>query len=113
MKAETASSSDYAIFQTGGKQYQAVVGKTLAVEKIEGEDGATISFDDVFFVKRGEDYLVGTPRVENTTVTAQIVKQSRGPKLIVFRFKRRKKYRVKRGHRQPQTVIRFTGIEQK
>jgi large subunit ribosomal protein L21 len=97
----------FAIFQTGGKQYIAIEGKTIAVEKIEGEDGALIEFPDVFFRKTGEGaFQVGQPVLEGV-VKARIVKQTRGPKLVAFRFKRRKKVRVKRGHRQDLTVIRI------
>ena len=98
--------SEYAIFQTGGKQYQALAGKTIAIEKIEGNAGDILTFNEVLLVKRGESNIqVGQPFVA-TTLKASIVKQMRGPKLIAFRFKRRKKVRVKRGHRQPITVIR-------
>ncbi|MCK4499850.1 50S ribosomal protein L21 [Candidatus Babeliales bacterium] len=98
----------YVIFQTGGKQYQAVPGRTLAVEKLEGEAGDKLEFNEVLFVKKGEDqYEFGTPHVEGFTLKANIVKQDRGTKLVVFKMKKRKKYRVKKGHRQPHTVIRF------
>lgn len=100
----------YAIFQTGGKQYQAVEGKTLAVEKIDGEAGAPIEFKEVLFRKTGEGkFEIGQPYLE-VTIKASIVKQAKGPKLIAFRFKRRKKVQVKKGHRQPQTVIRIESI---
>ncbi len=100
----------YAIFKTGGKQYQAIEGKTLAVEKIEGEDGTPIEFKEVLFRKTGEgQFEIGQPLLE-VTIKASIVKQAKGPKLIAFRFKRRKKVRVKKGHRQPQTVIRIESI---
>ena len=100
----------YAIFQTGGKQYQALEGKTIAVEKIEGETGAPITFDQVLFRKEADDkFEVGKPYLE-TPVKATIVKQTKGPKLIAFRFKRRKKVRVKKGHRQEMTVVRIESI---
>lgn len=100
----------YAIFQTGGKQYQALEGKTVAVEKIEGEAGDQISFDQVLFRKQADEkFEVGKPYLE-TPIKATIVKQMRGPKLIAFRFKRRKKVRVKQGHRQELTVIRIDSI---
>jgi len=100
----------YAIIQTGGKQYQAVAGKTLAVEKIEGEPGAEVTFDQVLFRKQGADsYEVGTPHLEGA-VKASIIKQMRGPKIIAFKFKRRKKVRVKKGHRQEMTVVRIESI---
>ena len=100
----------FAIFATGGKQYQAVVGKTLAIEKIEGEAGTMLEFTDVLFRKTEEGvYEVGAPFLA-IPIKASIVKQMRGPKLIVFKFKRRQKVRVKNGHRQELTVIRFESI---
>ena len=100
----------YAIFQTGGKQYQAIEGKTIAIEKIDGEEGDTISFDEVLFRKEGKDkFEFGYPFLKEG-IKATIVKHDRGPKLIVFRFKRRKKVRVKKGHRQPLTVVRIESI---
>ncbi|HZW61806.1 MAG TPA: 50S ribosomal protein L21 [Candidatus Babeliales bacterium] len=100
----------YAIIQTGGKQYQAVEGKTLAIEKIEGEPGAKLEFSDVLFRKNGEGkFEIGTPFLKNP-VKASIVKQMQGPKITVFKFKRRKKVRVKKGHRQPITVVRVETI---
>ena len=102
---------EYAIFETGGKQYQAIPGKTLAIEKIEGESGTEIIFDKVYFRKtEGSNYEVGQPIVDGSVIKATIVKQTKAPKVIIFKFKRRKKYRVKKGHRQPQTVVRFESI---
>ena len=99
----------YAIFETGGKQYQAIPGKTLAIEKIEGEPGAALEFKEVLLRKEGEDVKIGQPYVE-TPIKASIIKQDKGPKLIIFRFKRRKKYRKKSGHRQLETIIRIESI---
>jgi large subunit ribosomal protein L21 len=100
----------YAIFQTGGKQYQAIEGKTIAIEKIEGDAGSTIEFSDVLLRKTGDsDIQVGQPFLKNP-IKASIVKQMRGPKVVVFKFKRRKKSRVKKGHRQSITVIRIEAI---
>lgn len=101
----------YAIFQTGGKQYQAIPGKTVAVEKVDGNVGDTVEFSEVLFRKNGEDsFEFGTPHVEGATLKASIVKQARAPKIIVYRRKRRKKSRVKKGHRQPMTVLRIESI---
>jgi len=101
----------YAIFQTGGKQYQAIPGKTIAVEKLEGEPGTTLTFKDVLFVKSGEDkFEVGQPFIKDANLKAVIVKHTKGPKIVVFRHKRRKKHRVKKGHRQPATVLRIESI---
>ena len=99
----------YAIIQTGGKQYQAIEGKTLAIEKIEGEAGAPVEFKEVLFRKTSEGMEIGKPHLK-TSVKASIIKQMRGPKLVIFKFKRRKKVRVKKGHRQPLTVIRIESI---
>lgn len=98
----------YAIIQTGGKQYQAIPGVTLAVEKLDGEAGSSVVFDEVLFVKRAEgQYEIGDPVVKGFKLNATIVKQDRGPKVVIFKMRRRKKYRVKTGHRQPFTVVRF------
>lgn len=100
----------YAIFQSGGKQYQALEGKTVALEKLAGEVGATIMFDEVLLRKTGDNkYEVGQPFVQSP-IKATIVKHLRGPKIIAFKFKRRKKYRKKIGHRQPITVVRIEEI---
>ena len=101
----------YAIFQTGGKQYQAIPGKTVAIEKVDGDVGDSVEFSEVLFRKNGDGaFEFGAPHVEGATLKASIVKQSQGPKIIVFRHKRRKKSRVKKGHRQPLTVIRIESI---
>ena len=100
----------YAIIETGGKQYQAVKGKTLAIEKLEGEEGQEVEFDKVLLRKLGAEQIeIGKPYLEKP-VKASIVKHTKGPKLIIFKFKRRKKSRVKKGHRQPLTVVRIEEI---
>ncbi len=101
----------YVIFQTGGKQYQAIPGKTIAVEKLEGNAGDKIDFPEVLFRKTSEGkFEFGQPFVKDAALKASIVKQIKGPKVIVFRHKRRKKQRTKRGHRQLITVIRIENI---
>lgn len=100
----------YAIFQTGGKQYQAIEGKTVAIEKIDGELGTALEFDKVLLRKLSDDKVeIGKPHLKGA-IKATIVRQARSPKVIVFRFKRRKKSRVKRGHRQHFTVVRIETI---
>jgi large subunit ribosomal protein L21 len=97
----------YAIFQTGGKQYQAIEGKTVAIEKIEGAAGEKLEFKEVLLRKTGNGEVeIGQPYLK-TPVKASIVKQMKEPKVVSFRFKRRKKVQVKRGHRQQKTVIRI------
>jgi large subunit ribosomal protein L21 len=101
----------YVIFQTGGKQYQAIPGKTVAVEKLDGNVGDTVEIPKVLFRKTGEkEFEIGRPYIQGAVLKASIVKQARAPKIIVFRRKRRKKSRVKKGHRQPLTVIRIESI---
>jgi len=100
----------YAIFAHGGKQYQAIEGKTLALEKIDGNDGDKVEFDSVLFRKLGENsFEVGQPTLEGI-ITATIVKQTKDPKVIVFKFKRRTKGRVKNSHRQQKTIVRIDTI---
>lgn len=102
--------SKYAIIKTGGKQYQAIEGKTIAVELLPGNAGDTVEFKEVLLRKTADNtFEVGQPTVSGS-VQATIVKHTKGPKLIVFKFKRRKKVRVKKGHRQQYTVVRILSI---
>jgi large subunit ribosomal protein L21 len=101
----------YAVFKTGGKQYRASTGDVIKVEKIEAEKGATIELDQVLMVGEGEDVKVGTPFLEGGKVTATVLDQGRGDKITVIKFKRRKNYRRKMGHRQYFTQIEITGID--
>ncbi len=101
----------YAIIQTGGKQYRVSEGDVLRVEKLQVEPGQQIRFTDVRLVGGGEDTKVGTPVVEGASVLADVAEQGRGEKIVVFKMKRRKGYRVKTGHRQPFTEVKITGIE--
>ena len=107
---DTINFEKYAIIATGGKQYQAIPGKTIAIEKLEGESGESVTFTDVLFRKNGDGkFEFGQPFLD-TPVKATIVKNMKGPKVIIFRHKRRKKQRTKRGHRQPITVVRIEAI---
>ena len=99
-----------AVIRTGGKQYRVSEGDTIKVEKLEGDPGAKIQFDEVLLVG-GDKPKVGKPTVSGAKVSGEIVAQTRGDKLIVFKFKRRKKYRRKAGHRQALTQVKITGIQ--
>ncbi|MEJ5359353.1 MAG: 50S ribosomal protein L21 [Desulfobacterales bacterium] len=101
----------YAVIATGGKQYKVQPGETLRVEKIPGEVGAPVTFDQVLLIGEGENVNVGRPLVANARVQARIVEQDRARKILVFKYKRRKRYRRKLGHRQPYTAVRIDGIE--
>jgi len=100
----------YAIIESGGKQYRAEPGRMLKLEKLEGEKGAQVELTKVLLVADGEKVKVGTPTVQGAKVVSEIVRQGRGPKIIVFKFKRRKKYRRRTGHRQAQTTVRVKEI---
>ena len=101
----------YAVIQTGGKQYRAEPGQTLWVEKLAGNAGDKITFDQVLLVARGEGPVaVGKPTVSGATVTASIVEQGLGEKLVVFKFRRRKNYVRKNGHRQELTAVKIESI---
>lgn len=99
----------YAVIKTGGKQYRVTEGDHLRIEKLPGDIGATLTFDEVLMVG-GDKVAVGTPVVKGAKVTAEIIAQDRAKKVIVFKFRRRKNYRRKRGHRQPFTEIKITGV---
>ncbi len=100
----------FAVIKTGGKQYTVAAGDKLKVEKLEAEAGATITFDEVLVVGDEAGTTVGTPIVAGAAVAAEVVEQTRGPKLIVFKKRRRKNSRRRNGHRQWLTVVKITGI---
>lgn len=100
----------YAIVRTGGKQYQVACGDQLRVEKLEGVVGDTIDLDDVLLVADGDDIQVGQPVLDNAKVTAKIAEQGKAKKVIVFKKKRRKGYRLKKGHRQSYTALKIEEI---
>ncbi len=95
-----------AIIKTGGKQYRVEEGREIFVEKLAGEAGETVTFDEVIMV--GDK--IGTPFVEGATVEGEIVKQGKGKKITIFKFKAKKDYRNKKGHRQQYTKVKITNI---
>jgi len=100
----------YAIIRTGGKQYQVSTGERLRVEKIDGNVGDSVELSDVLMVGDGDDVKIGQPTLEGAKVTARIVEQGKARKVLVFKKKRRKGYRVKRGHRQLFTALEIDEI---
>ena len=100
----------YAVITTGGKQYKVEEGITLRVEKLDHEPGHMIEFNNVLLVADGENVKVGAPHVSGAKVKAEVVGDGRGEKLIIFKYRRRKGYRRKAGHRQPFTALRITSI---
>ncbi len=100
-----------AVVKTGGKQYVVAEGDTLEIERLDAEPGSSVTFDEVLMIRTDDEVRVGTPVVEGARVVAQVLEHKRGPKIIVWKMKRRKGYRRKRGHRQELTVVRIEKIE--
>ncbi len=100
----------YAVIKTGGKQYRVAKDDVITVERLDGDAGANIEFTEVLLVGSGDDVKVGKALPSGAKVTAELVEQTRGPKIIAFKKRRRKNSRRKRGHRQDLTQVRITGI---
>ena len=100
----------YAVVRSGGKQYRVSPGGSVRVEKLAGEVGSKITLDEVLMVGGEGDVKIGAPTVDGASVSGTIVAQGRGPKIRVFKMKRRKGYRRTQGHRQDYTEIRIDGI---
>jgi len=100
----------YAVLATGGKQYKVEQGDILRIEKIPGDVGASVSFDKVLMFSDGENIRVGTPLLDGISVSGHIVEQDKAKKILVFKYKRRKNYRRKQGHRQPFTAVKIDSI---
>ncbi|MDE2772794.1 MAG: 50S ribosomal protein L21 [Gemmatimonadota bacterium] len=100
----------YAVFQTGGKQFRAEPGDRIRVPSLEAEPGETITFERVLVASNGSDVSIGAPLVDGASVTAEVVRHGRDKKVVVFRRKRRKGYRRKKGHRQGFTEVRVSQV---
>ena len=100
----------YAIFRALGKQFRAEKGKTLRLPLMDAEAGAKVTFDEVLLSSDGQTIRAGTPLVSGAKVVAEVVGQGKEPKIYVFKFKRRKNYRRKTGHRQKYTEVRITDV---
>ena len=100
----------YAVIRTGGKQHRVTKGERLKVEKLNGDVGAELKLSDVLLIG-GDELKIGQPVLEGATVSAKIIAQGRGPKIRVFRKRRRKGFHKTIGHRQPYTELEITGIE--
>ena len=100
----------YAVIKTGGKQYRVAADDVLKIEKIAGDAGSQVNFDQVLMVGGEGAPKVGTPFISGAKVSAEVVEQGRGPKVIAFKKRRRKNSRRKRGHRQELTTVKITGI---
>ncbi len=100
----------YAVFETGGKQYKAAVGDVLFIEKLNVEAGETVTFDKVLLVSDNGEIKAGTPYVEGATVAATLEKNGKGKKIRIFKYKAKKTYRRRIGHRQPYSKVVITAV---
>jgi large subunit ribosomal protein L21 len=101
----------YAIVETGGKQYKVQEGDVLYVEKLPAPEGSTVRFDKVLFVNKDGEIKTGTPWVDGASVSGTVVKHGKQKKIIVFKYKAKKNYRRKQGHRQPYTKVQIDKID--
>ena len=100
----------YALVKTGGKQYRVSKNDTILVERIAADEGAEVILNDIVMLGDGDKVTIGTPMVEGAAVSATVVRQTRGPKIIIFRRKRRKNHRRTQGHRQHLTLLKINDI---
>jgi large subunit ribosomal protein L21 len=100
----------YAIIETGGKQYKVEQGAELFIEKLDAGEGETVQFDSVVLVNKDGEVVVGSPFVEGANVSAKVERHGRGKKITVFKYKAKKNYRRKQGHRQPYTMVTIEAI---
>jgi len=100
-----------AVIATGGKQYRVTTGQVIAVERLAGDKGAKVEFGSVLLVNKDGEIIAGRDRLSKARVAGEVVRQGRGRKVRVVKFKRRKNYRRHRGHRQAATTVRITKIE--
>ncbi len=102
-----------AVIQTGGKQYLVSPGQKIKIEKLDNKEGEEITFSDVLLVEKNKKVEIGNPIVKNAKVVGKVLKQGKGDKIIVFKYKSKTRYKVKKGHRQLFTEVEITGIENK
>ena len=101
----------YAIIRTGDKQFRAEPGKVLQIPLLDAEVGSKVTFDEVLLASGDDGVQVGAPTVEKAKVTAEVLEHGTGPKITIFKWKRRKNYRKKQGHRQGYTAVRIADIK--
>ncbi|MCK9393191.1 MAG: 50S ribosomal protein L21 [Candidatus Paceibacterota bacterium] len=100
-----------AVIKTGGKQYKVAPGQKIKIEKIDTLEGEMVTFDEVLLVGDEKIIDIGTPTIEGATVTAKVIRQDKGEKIVIFKYKPKKRYKVKKGHRQFFTEIEITDIK--
>ena len=102
-----------AVIRTGGKQYLVSPGDKIKVEKLDVKEDKEITFSDVLLLEKNRKLEIGTPKVKGVKVIGKVLKQGKGKKVIIFKYKAKKRYKVKKGHRQPFTEVEITKIETK
>lgn len=100
-----------AVIKTGGKQYLVSPGDKIKIEKIEEEEGKEVIFDQVLLLEKGKKLEIGKPLIEGAKVKGKVLKQGKGKKVIIFKYKPKKRYKVKKGHRQPYTEVEILEID--
>jgi large subunit ribosomal protein L21 len=101
----------FAVFKTGGKQYLVSPGDKIKIEKLDIEEGKETTFDQVLLLEKGKDLKIGDPLVKGAKIKAKVLKQDRAKKIVVFKYKPKKRYQKKMGHRQPYTEIEILKLE--
>ena len=104
---------NYAVFKSGGKQYKVSAGDVILVEKIIGDSGSKVTFDDIIMMGEGSKIHMEKNELKAASVTGEVIEQTRGPKLLVFKKKRRHNYRRKKGHKQDLTAVKIQSIDLK
>lgn len=100
-----------AVIKTGGKQYKVAPGQKIKIEKLKEQEGNEVIFNEVLLIENDKNITIGTPLIEKAKVTGKVLKQDRHEKVIIFKYKPKKRYKVKKGHRQPYTEIEILKIE--
>lgn len=100
----------YAVFETGGKQYKVSPGELIKVEKLNSNPGSEVQFEKVLMVQKEDGTMIGHPYLDNVRVVGEVLEHKKGEKIIIFKYKRRKNYRRKKGHRQWYTALRIKEI---
>lgn len=101
----------FAVIKTGGKQYLVSPGQKIRIEKIDKKEGEEIVFNEVLLMEKGKKLEIGTPKVEGVKVIGKVIRQGKGEKLIILKYRAKKRYRKKKGHRQPFTEVEIIRIE--
>lgn len=100
-----------AVIKTGGKQYKVTPGQKIKIEKLELEEGKEVTFDEVLLIDNNDNLTIGEPMIKNAKVLGKVLKQDKHEKVIIYKYKPKKRYRLKKGHRQPFTEVEILKIE--